>query len=283
VVPGALTQKECVKYSEFNRADLVVKANSMGTSRTFCGCCALTQKYNSKLISPTTAELIVLKEQFAASNLLDIKVEDVLDFKNSKNWGGSTDEVQCAYKYGDLDSVFSDSKPHPYSFQSSFSNRTLIQFNAYNKQFIDSHNLWAKFRKHSFNGSNTYFTEKYAVEWDNAGFRNATLNHNLMAFVDAPTVFYNGKTRYVNDTKKYGALNAKMAGELDAKVDDGRPGSGRVLAMKSAMAHVSATNDKYYMENCYDKNATEINKAIYHSSNDLKYGCNIIKVMEDVK
>ncbi|MBQ7536860.1 MAG: hypothetical protein IJT14_01925, partial [Rickettsiales bacterium] len=240
---------------------------------------------NAKLLSTSNAILMSIKPQLAASGLIDAKFSEVFKLYNNSYWGNSNNTYQC--NIGDretvLTSIYSDSKPHPYSFQSSYSARTLIQFNAYNKQFIDAHGLWSTFRKHSFNGSNTYFTEKYAVEWDSAGFRNATLNHNLMAFIDAPTIFFNGKTRYVNDTKKYGALSAKMAGELDAKVDDGRPGSGRVLAMKSAMAHVSATNDKSYIENCYDKDATEIDKAIYNSSTDLRYGCNIIKVMEDVK
>ena len=280
-MPGALTQKECVKYAEFRRPNLTIVGNN--GSRDFCGCFALTQKYNSKLISPTTAELLPLKEQFTASNLLEISLEETLKLADLGNWGGTAGQYQCTYRYGVLDGVYSDSKPHMYNFQSSFSARTLIQFNALNWQFIQSHNLWAKFRKHAFNGSNTYFTESYPVEWDNAQFKNAAMNHNLMGFVDAPTLFNNGRTRYADDTKKYGAFSAKIASQIDAKIDDGRPGSGRVLAMKSAMAHVSATTDNIYMENCYDKSALEVDKAIYHTHTDLKYGCNIIKVMEDVK
>ena len=281
-VPGALPYKECIKHAEFKMPDFTF--NGEGGNNDFCSCLSIKKGSNAKLLSSSTSILMNIKPQLAASGLIDAKFSEVFKLYHSLYWGGPN-IYQCnnAGRDTGLDSLYSDSKPHPYSFQSSFSGRALIQFNAYNKQFIDAHGLWSTFRKHSFNGSNTYFTESYAVEWDNAGFRNATLNHNLMAFIDAPTIFFDGKTRYANDTKKYGALNAKMAGELDAKIDDGRPGSGRLLAMKSAFAHVSATNDKSYIENCYDKDATEINKAIYHSSTDLKYGCNIIKVMEDVK
>ena len=281
-VPGTLPYKECIKHAEFRMPDFTF--NGEGGNNDFCSCLSIKKVSNAKLLSSFNSILMDIKPQLAASGLIDAKFSEVFKLYNGLYWGGSN-IYQCnnAKRDTSLTTVYSDSKPHPYSFQSSYSARTLIQFHAYNKPFIDANNLWSAFRKHSFNGSNTYITEKYAVEWDNAGFRNATLNHNLMAFVDAPTVFLNGGIRNADDTKKYGALSSKMSSELDAKIDDGRPGSGRVLAMKSAMAHVSATNDKSYIENCYDKDATEIDKAIYHSSTDLKYGCNIIKVMEDVK
>ena len=69
------------------------------------------------------------------------------------------------------------------------------------------------------------------------------------------------------------SLNAKLTSELDAKIDDGRPGSGRFLAFKNV-------NDPQY---CYDKTSNEVHLAIYNSDKDNKYGCNIIKVMGDVK
>ena len=68
-----------------------------------------------------------------------------------------------------------------------------------------------------------------------------------------------------------------MTPELDAKIDDGRPGTGKFLAMKYYGLYDNQ------MDVCYDKNANEISTSIYHGSNNLKYGCNLVYVMEDVK
>ena len=77
----------------------------------------------------------------------------------------------------------------------------------------------------------------------------------------------------ITSTSTKASLNAKLTSELDAKIDDGRPGSGRFLAFKNV-------NDPRY---CYDKTSAEVHLAIYNSDTNNKYGCNIIKVMEDVK
>jgi hypothetical protein len=68
-------------------------------------------------------------------------------------------------------------------------------------------------------------------------------------------------------------MSSKLTSELDAKIDDGRPGSGRFLAFKTV-------NEEKY---CYDKIAAEAHRAIYNSTSDSKYGCDILYVMEDVK
>ena len=69
------------------------------------------------------------------------------------------------------------------------------------------------------------------------------------------------------------ALNSKLASELDAKIDDGRPGTGKFLASKGNL------NEKY----CYDKTYSDVDKAIYNKDDRLDFGCNILYVMEDVK
>ena len=74
-------------------------------------------------------------------------------------------------------------------------------------------------------------------------------------------------------TSTKAAMSSKLTSELDAKIDDGRPGSGRFLAFKTV-------NEEKY---CYDKVAAEAHRATYNADTDNKYGCNIIKVMEDVK
>ena len=86
-----------------------------------------------------------------------------------------------------------------------------------------------------------------------------------------------------NNKGATGFISAKLASELDAKIDDGRPGKGKLLALKSGHARRSGATDNEIKQACYDQDFSDVDKAIYNSSTDLKYGCNIIKVMEDVK
>ena len=83
--------------------------------------------------------------------------------------------------------------------------------------------------------------------------------------------------------KSTGALSSKMSSELDAKIDDGRPGTGKVVAFKGNASRRNGASANEILQTCYDRPVREVSKAIYHSDNNLKYGCNIIKVMEDVK
>ncbi|MBQ7537223.1 MAG: hypothetical protein IJT14_03835, partial [Rickettsiales bacterium] len=78
------------------------------------------------------------------------------------------------------------------------------------------------------------------------------------------------------------ALNAKMMSELDAKMDDGRPTTGRLIGLKGASAY-GITDANLSAEYCYDKAGNDIEKAIYNNSKDLKYGCDFVYVLTDVK
>jgi hypothetical protein len=67
-------------------------------------------------------------------------------------------------------------------------------------------------------------------------------------------------------------INAKLMSELDAKIDDGRPWTGRLVGIKTIYGYLNT--DK---EVCYDSNGLYLNQTA------SKNGCNLIKVMEDVK
>ena len=53
--------------------------------------------------------------------------------------------------------------------------------------------------------------------------------------------------------------------------------------MKSGFGHRSGANANEHIAVCYDKRANKIDKAIYQSDTNMKYRCNIIKILEDVK
>ena len=71
---------------------------------------------------------------------------------------------------------------------------------------------------------------------------------------------------------KNAPINAKLMSELDAKIDDGRPWTGRLVGIKTIYGYLNADQ-----EVCYDINGLYLNQTA------SKNGCNLIKVMEDVK
>ena len=144
-------------------------------------------------------------------------------------------------------------------------------------------------KKLTFAGSSTIANQSLPHELDNEQFRKITDEKNTIVLLKEPYTAAKRSGTMAGDSNVTpirgvtGALNSKLASELDAKLDDGRPGSGVILAMKSGSAHLADSTEKDHLENCYDKMANEVDKAIYNSSTDQKYGCNIIKILEDVK
>ena len=144
-------------------------------------------------------------------------------------------------------------------------------------------------KKMTFAGSSTIANQSLPHEFDNERFRQLMDEKNVLALLKEPYTAAKRSGSMAGDSNVTpirgvtGALNSKLASELDAKLDDGRPGSGMILAMKSGSAHLADSTEKDHLENCYDKMANEVDKAIYNSSTDQKYGCNLIKILSDVK
>ena len=101
------------------------------------------------------------------------------------------------------------------------------------------------------------------------------VNKNIIKFDDG---FVSGMRR----ARHGSALSSKMMSELDAKIDDGRPISGKVMATRGNAAN-GLTDPAQLAKYCYDKAGDQTEKAIYNSDENKEFGCNIIKVMEDVK
>ena len=121
-------------------------------------------------------------------------------------------------------------------------------------------------------------------ETNDIRYKNALDGHNTVSLFgnDSACGCRSQSTVCVCD-KSTGALSSKMTSILDAKIDDGRPGTGKMVAFKgNASRRPGATTDEI-LQTCYDKPVNQVSSAIYHSDTNLKYGCNVIKVMEDVK
>ena len=81
---------------------------------------------------------------------------------------------------------------------------------------------------------------------------------------------------------KKNSTRTRISFELNAKIDDGSPMRRNILDLKNKETY-SITAAEQLANYCSDQTSTNIENVIYNSNIDLQYGCNIIKVMEDVK
>lgn len=118
-------------------------------------------------------------------------------------------------------------------------------------------------------GPKSYLTFAKTNEYDNSGYANIINDHNviLLKYLEAALLNEDG----LIDTKT--ALDSKTAAKIDEKIDDGLPGKGKVLAF------TTVDSSKY----CYNQRYNLVNQAEYNKDDDIKYGCNMLYVMRDVK
>ena len=275
-VPGNLSEKNCRKYPEFQ-----ITPNACTGYLEVGGdsWCVRKTPVNSKLIPVSHRTHCFLMRQMVASGYLDKSlIENELTIPSGggcgetyKEWSWQTGSNLCISRGDIVRASFDKSvEMNFFGFPNNFGQNTVDL--TYAKNVLVA-------------GANTKTNTSAKHEFDNHTFTQILAGHNIIMF-----------TRYLNtvclETKAikenpYGAFNAKLTGELDAKIDDGRPGTGKLLGLKGAFAFNKkngvATTAQEALAVCYDRPANEVDKAIYHTTTDMKYGCNIFKIMEDLK
>ena len=73
-----------------------------------------------------------------------------------------------------------------------------------------------------------------------------------------------------------GIVSPSQMNKIDQKMDDGRPGTGNILALKSGMGRGDYVGNEASV--CYNGNAETVSSAYYLNSDDAIYGCNIISI-----
>ena len=266
-------QDMCVKYSEFaqvkekNTRDAVCPIH-------FCGKTSHDKTMRGDLwrctIQAAMGHLYYagLSETYAYP--AHIKNEPKENMAPAYDWGKSVTLFIAGNTSGSFGSV-------GYFVTSSYDNNVYIQPMGWHTEQWTTHGGSLNFSGYTFCGSNTYKNKSLPHEFQNSNYMSALNHHNTLSLLRNPIVKKDPLM------PKESALPAKMASELDAKLDDGRPGTGRILAMKGGNAHRTDTTKDEHLANCYDQMADQVDKAIYHSGTNLKHGCNITYVMEDMK
>ena len=148
---------------------------------------------------------------------------------------------------------------------SSFDNNVLVGMKGYVK--TEALTNWGFAKLHP-----EYYAKK--LEGHNALFMEATKNSTRKTS--------KGVEYRVYGNVNAGAFSSKFLSQVDAKIDDGRPGTGRLLAIKNPYAEY--VSDAEGSKICYDAVVTELDeKTIYHNDSNQKFGCDVMYIMEDVK
>ena len=280
-VVGHLNKSTCKKYSKFN---------TLG-----CNMCEYLDVVK-------TSKLMETDTQAAIYQIYTTEYEIEFDMVKNNEYmscGGQKGHACCACSGcctgGDLRKRFSNNSMdnknpwlHYGWLSSSIDHNLFVRFAGWN--FKKELSVLGHYQYNVFTASNKYYNSTLPHELDNEAFRSALDMHNTVYFdvgrgitqtsssEDAET----GETT-TQTTRNNASFSAKLVAELDAKIDDGRPGKGKLLALKGGAAHNANTSEDQHKKVCYDQMADQVDKAIYETSTDIKYGCNIIKVMEDVK
>ena len=207
--------------------------------------------------------------------------EDKLDYMVARY-----DANECNHKNYTFDMPDDMVSSRESGFKSNYgTNNRISLIGFYNENIINSeNNLQSIDLKQRFAfayGINAYKTSEH--EFQNDSVKKNVLEHNaIVLWNETPeySINFRGTRNGGNHKNTPGAVSAIVASSFDAKFDDGRPGTGKILALKSGHARSGEVSNVEITKSCYNKTFNKIDDAFYNDNGDLKYGCNIVKLVD---
>ena len=254
VVPGNLDEKACNKYAAIFNKDCDFKRctyKSGGQTSSLVVAGFASWKLNAGFMSKRAYNVPFLHMKYAG--LIDF------EFKNEVNSGYKhhcrTDNTEIepgGLSGAGIGKIISET---PMFFpQTSFDPETYVRVLGFDFSKAAS----PRFIAHIYHVNREELTLKH---------KQALNNHNAL-ILSKPYKNNNARDRMAQRS----ALNAKLSSELDAKIDDGRPTTGKLLGVKTMYGLLNPTE-----EVCYDDH------ELYLNTTENKNGCHLLRVMEDIK
>ena len=273
VVPGNLDYKTCIKYSEFVGKDVGRNWLSVEQQRAIKSMLTHEQWCNKYAIVKNGSNRKVILSEYYSSvyTLTQMKVAGFVSEENMPTYSPYFADLNLNEVHRRLDKG-----------QGSFAKTT---FNTNGEiQIVGFHPINVNGTAYPSTDIGYGYIQRawylsiygYQKEFTNSTYNSYLDDHNAINMMS--NTIGTGGVHGENSL-----LSSKMMSELDAKIDDGRPGTGKLLALKGYRATVDGATNAQIENTCYDKPFEDVNIALYHNSNNLEYGCNLIKVMEDVK
>ena len=250
-VPGSMSYKNCMKYSEFQgitcQTDTCTGATTDPTvikgHQAWCSAFAINASTNAKIIDQYDKTDEQIPAVLQASKLVDFKVPPYS--------GRTLNNVNRQIFTLHINGGFSVNV-----FYATYKPTVRVYLRGWSAKWLSNY----------LSGDRTA---------DSTTLYNLVLNKNTISF-------YDDITSTTSRTKYGSALNAKMTSELDAKIDDGRPMSGRLIGLRNKKTY-TMTDAEQLSQYCYDKTGADVEKAIYNSDTSEEHGCNFVYIMNDVK
>ena len=250
-VPGSMSYKNCMKYSEFQGITCLTDTCTGATTdptvvkdhQAWCSAFGINASTNAKIIDQYDKTDEQIPAVLQASKLVDFKIPPY----SNKKLDGVNRQIFSLHINGgfSVNAFYASYKPTVRVILRGWSAKWLPNF---------------------LSGDRTA---------DSTTLYNLVLNKNTISF-------YDDTTSTARRTKYGAALSSKMMSELDAKIDDGRPMSGRLIGLRNKKTY-TMTDAEQLSQYCYDKTGENVERAIYNSDTNEEYGCNITYIMSDVK
>ena len=261
-VPSSLPYKQCIKYSVFQgpacaRTDTACQNNTGPWTYHFnvqqwCQQFTTDVAVPAKLVSSTWTQ-IPLFNHLVVTGL----IEGDNGYRQHLSTGMTEKNSNFVYRLFREDGWRSD------YYATTFDRNVYLRIYAFHKK-----NAASYLRGLPMTGEN-YFV-------------NRLLDKNIMLFYGLVWQKHPSGPWIRSANTFTSALNSKLASELDAKIDDGRPTTGNLMGIVPAKGINEADAEKM-KKYCYDAAGNDIEKALYNTSTNTQYGCDLIKVMEPVK
>ena len=276
VLPGNLDKDTCMKYSEFSS----VKSSDDDGIGEFCDSDRATQQ-KSRMTEGYVSSTVI-----GTSDKWSIFLETMRQMRTGKIISEVATGIEEAETVASVEATTLDKGPNEIackdciSFENvkrtqattSFDNNGAVTLAGIrlNSSKADSYKLNYIRGVADHDGSGKH-------EMKDTKFANALDGRNVI-------FFYRNTPAGADDTFGSGALatgilSADMTNKLDTKLDDGRPGSGRLLAFKNGYAKTEGISEDDKKKICYNEPQETVSSAYYLDSVEGEFGCNFVVVV----
>ena len=289
-VPSSVSKKMCQRYAIFHKPITLMNietenGENIVTNIRFHGgisnCIVFFNREsrgNRVVLSADDNSLRCTPSKLVMAGIVK---EDKLDYMAAKY-----DANECSHENYTLNMPEDMVSSRESGFKSTYgTNNRISLIGFYNENMIDNdnnlHSIDLKQRFAFTYGINAYKTSEH--EFQNDNIKKNVLEHNaVVLWNETPeySINFRGTRNGGNHKGTSGAISATVASSFDAKFDDGRPGTGKILALKSGHARSGEVSNVEITKSCYNKTFNKVDEAFYVDNEDLKYGCNIVKLMD---
>ena len=270
VLPGNIDKETCMKYSEFSLIN-VADGEDVGA---FCASDRTNRSAKSRMTDGYVNSSII-----GTSDKWSIFLETMRQMKTGKIINEVNSSIEDDETVVSVESTTLNSGPNKIDCQSCISYENIkktqgtTSFDTSGAVSIAGIRINSDTYARKLNfirGSNDYDNKGHELQDTN--YANAMNGNNIIFFYrNTPA---DADSYYGSGSRATGIVSADILNKLDVKIDDGRPGSGNVLALKNGYVKSDGLTTADQKRICYNDLQNNVSNAYYTSETEDEYGCN---------